>query len=293
MISATYIFVKKVFFIIRSEGIELKKQNFIKGSIILMVSAAAAKVLGAVFKIPLTNMLGGVGMSYFSCAYSIFMPVYSLEVMGLSAAVARMTAQSAALGMYENVRRIRRTALLLFSAAGLAGSLLILLLAVPFSVYTVGNRNDPVYIVIDGSDNTGCYIKEGFSVPTSGTVTKVLVDPYVRGSNKKVVSKQEELNIVAELAAIEGEVQEFTVENYYTEGNAFYYVYDGSNVSTYQNYGGYIAYVNGCWIYSAPGMKIQIDQRVSNTAVVEAVIIKDPELLTGICKTDLVKWIKR
>ena len=57
MISATYIFVKKVFFIIRSEGIELKKQNFIKGSIILMVSAAAAKVLGAVFKIPLTNML--------------------------------------------------------------------------------------------------------------------------------------------------------------------------------------------------------------------------------------------
>ena len=101
------------------------------------------------------------------------------------------------------------------------------------------------------------------------------------------------MNIVAELAAIEGEVQEFTVENYYTEGNAFYYVYDGSNVSTYQNYGGYIAYVNGCWIYSAPGMKIQIDQRVSNTAVVEAVIIKDPELLTGICKTDLVKWIKR
>lgn len=141
MISATYIFVKKVFFIIRSEGIELKKQNFIKGSIILMVSAAAAKVLGAVFKIPLTNMLGGVGMSYFSCAYSIFMPVYSLTVTGLSAAVARMTAQSAALGMYENVRRIRRTAMLLFSAAGLVGSLLILLMAVPFSVYTVGNTD--------------------------------------------------------------------------------------------------------------------------------------------------------
>lgn len=106
-----------------------------------MVSAAAAKVLGAVFKIPLTNMLGGVGMSYFSCAYSIFMPVYALTVTGLSAAVARMTARSAALGMYANARRIRRTALLLFSAAGLAGSLLILLLAVPFSVYTVGSRD--------------------------------------------------------------------------------------------------------------------------------------------------------
>ena len=67
-----------------------------------MASAAAAKLLGALFKIPLTNMLGGVGMSYFSCAYSLFMPVYALTVTGLSTAVARMTAQSTVLGMYEN-----------------------------------------------------------------------------------------------------------------------------------------------------------------------------------------------
>lgn len=104
-----------------------------------MVSAAAAKLLGAVFKIPLTNILGGVGMSYFSCAYSLFMPVYALTVTGLSSAVARMTAQSAALGMYENAAKVRRTALVLFSFAGLAGSLLILLLAKPFSVHSIGS----------------------------------------------------------------------------------------------------------------------------------------------------------
>ncbi len=115
----------------------LKKQNFIKGSIILMVSAAAAKLLGAVFKIPLTNILGGVGMSYFSCAYSLFMPVYALTVTGLSSAIARMTAQSAALGMYENAAKVRRTALMLFSLAGLLGSGIIFLLAKPFSVYSI------------------------------------------------------------------------------------------------------------------------------------------------------------
>ncbi|MCD7811431.1 MAG: polysaccharide biosynthesis C-terminal domain-containing protein [Ruminococcus sp.] len=115
----------------------MKKQNFLKGSLILMASAVLAKLLGALFKIPLTNILGGVGMSYFSCAYSLFMPIYALTVTGLSAAVARMTAQSAALGMYENAKRVRRTALALFSAAGLAGSVLILLLAKPFCVYAV------------------------------------------------------------------------------------------------------------------------------------------------------------
>ena len=102
-----------------------------------MVSAAAAKLLGALFKIPLTNVLGGIGMSYFSCAYSIFMPVYALTVTGLSSAVARMTARCAALGMYRNALKVRRIAILLFSGAGLAGSLLILLLARPFSVYSI------------------------------------------------------------------------------------------------------------------------------------------------------------
>lgn len=103
-----------------------------------MLSAAAAKALGALFKIPLTNMLGGVGMSYFSCAYSVFLPVYALVVTGISAAVARMTAQSAALGMGRNISRIGRTALALFAAVGAVGSMVTVLLAKPFCVYMAG-----------------------------------------------------------------------------------------------------------------------------------------------------------
>lgn len=134
--SATYIFVKTRkltdnFPADRNiQGvIFLKKQNFLKASLILMLSAGVSKALGALFKIPLTNLLGGVGMSYFSCAYSLFMPVYALTVTGLSAAVARMTAQSVALEMYSNARKVRSTALMMFSAVGLAGSILTFLLS--------------------------------------------------------------------------------------------------------------------------------------------------------------------
>lgn len=104
-----------------------------------MLSAMIAKALGALFKIPLTNILGGVGMSYFSCAYSLFMPIYALTVTGLSSAVARMTAQSVALGMYRNARKVRNTALLIFSAVGLVGSAVTFLLSESFSTYTAGN----------------------------------------------------------------------------------------------------------------------------------------------------------
>ena len=116
--------------------VNIRKQNFLKGSVILMLSAVTAKILGALFKIPLTNILGGIGMSYFSSAYSLFMPVYALSVTGLSSAVARMTAQNVALGMYANAKRVRSTALFLFSGVGLAGSIIILCLARPFSVYS-------------------------------------------------------------------------------------------------------------------------------------------------------------
>lgn len=158
------------------------------------------------------------------------------------------------------------------------------------SVYCVGNKKDPVYLIIDGSDNTIAYVKEGETVPTSGIITKILIDPMVRGKNKYVLAKQEELDLIAQLTGISGEVQEFTVENIYTDGNEFYYVYNESNVSVYENYGGYIAFVNGNWIYSAPGSKKE--QKENNTFIVAGIVIEDSDLITKILKTDLVKHIE-
>lgn len=125
----------------RKEGSFLKKQTFFKGSLILMISAAIAKVLGALFKIPLTNVLGGIGMGYFSCAYGLFLPIYALSVTGLSAAVAKNTAEAAATGCWKNVRRIRSTARLLFAGLGALLTLVILLAARPFAHFTAGDEN--------------------------------------------------------------------------------------------------------------------------------------------------------
>ena len=56
-----------------------RKQSFWKGSALLLASAMTAKLLGACFKIPLTNVLGGTGMGYFSTAYGLLLPVYAPE----------------------------------------------------------------------------------------------------------------------------------------------------------------------------------------------------------------------
>ena len=72
-------------------------------------------------------------MSYFSCAYGLFLPVYALTATGLTTAVAKLTAESCAFGNYRNVKKIQKVSLLLFSAAGLAGTVAVAILAGPFS----------------------------------------------------------------------------------------------------------------------------------------------------------------
>ncbi len=135
----------------------MKKQGFLYGSVILILSAVIVKIIGALFRIPLANMLGGTGMGYFSCAYGIFMIIYAVSVTGLPTAVAKLTAESMALEQYKDVRQIKKISLLLFTATGLVSTAVIAFLAYPFCKYVAGNINAvPAVIAIAPSVLFGC-----------------------------------------------------------------------------------------------------------------------------------------
>lgn len=134
----------------------MKKQSFLESSAILILSAVVTKLMGAVFRIPLANMLGGEGMGYFSSAYGIFMTVYAVSVTGLPAAVAKLTAENSALERFANVRRVKSSALLFFSAAGLAFTLLMLAAAYPFCALAGGRETVPSVLAIAPSIFFGC-----------------------------------------------------------------------------------------------------------------------------------------
>jgi len=98
-----------------------KKQSFFKGAFILSVAALIVKLLGAVFKIPLANILGGDGMGYFSTAYDIYMPVYVISNAGLPIAIARIVAESVSEGRFRDVRRTLKIANVVFLITGAIG----------------------------------------------------------------------------------------------------------------------------------------------------------------------------
>lgn len=110
-----------------------KKQSFLYGSTILMASMIIVKIIGAIFKIPLTNILHESGMGFFNSAYTIYTTVYALTVTGLSAAVARMVAENATKGRFRDVKKILKLATRVFVIMGAIGFAVIAASAGAFS----------------------------------------------------------------------------------------------------------------------------------------------------------------
>ncbi len=107
----------------------MKKQSFLKGAVILMVANAVAKILGAVFKIPLTYILGEEGMAVFNTAFSVYMTVLSFIVSGMPLALAKIISEEYALGHGASVRKAINVSLVLLSMLGIIGTIVIYIFA--------------------------------------------------------------------------------------------------------------------------------------------------------------------
>ena len=109
-----------------------KQQSFEYGALILICSTALVKVIGAIFKIPLSNLIGDLGFGYFSSAYDLFTPIYTLAMAGLPIAISRVVAEHMAEGKYNDVKGALSVTRKLFLISGFVGFALMLLLIYPF-----------------------------------------------------------------------------------------------------------------------------------------------------------------
>lgn len=116
-----------------------RRQSFLSGAAILAGAVAVTKVLGALYKIPLGNLLDSQGMAHFYAAYNIYNLLLMLSTAGLPLAASRLVARACALGRPAQTRRIFLTALLLLGAAGTVCTALMLL----FPQALAGILHDP------------------------------------------------------------------------------------------------------------------------------------------------------
>lgn len=106
-----------------------KKQGFVYGAMILMLSNILVKIIGALFKIPLSNFIGDTSMGYFSTAYSVYSMLFLISTAGLPVAISRMIAAARAKNNAREVERIYKISLAIFLAIGFVGTCLLFFLS--------------------------------------------------------------------------------------------------------------------------------------------------------------------
>lgn len=111
------------------------QHNLLSGALILMVSTVIVKVIGAIFKIPLGNLIGMTGMGYYSAAYDIYTPIYTIAMAGLPIAVSKLVAEAVAQERFRDARSLLRVAKKTFLVTGLLGFMIIALASFPFTHY--------------------------------------------------------------------------------------------------------------------------------------------------------------
>lgn len=110
------------------------RQSLLNGAIVLAVSTVVVHLIGMLYKIPLTALIGEVGRGYFNAAYDIYTPLYAVSMAGLPVAVSKLVSQNVALNRYRDARMIFKVAFRLFVITGVLGTGLLLLLSYPYSL---------------------------------------------------------------------------------------------------------------------------------------------------------------
>ncbi len=116
------------------------KQSFLHGALILMVAIALVKIIGALFKIPLSWILTPVGNGYFGNAYSLYFPIFSLATAGFPIAISRLVSENSAKGRYRDIRQIHTVSIKIFLILGIISFCIMFFGAKPYAQYAAANN---------------------------------------------------------------------------------------------------------------------------------------------------------
>lgn len=159
------------------------KQTLTESSVILIVSTAFVKIIGALFKIPLASdlFLGEVGFGYYSVAHDLYAPFYTLAISGLPVAVSHIIAENISQSLTKDAYNSFVCCKKLFVILGVIFSALLAIFAAPAliisksglnSAYSVFTIIPSVFLCFLMSVYRGYF--EGFSNMYPSAVSKVI-----------------------------------------------------------------------------------------------------------------------
>ena len=102
-----------------------ENKSFVKGAAILGAAGLVVKILGAVFRIPLGNMVSETSMAYYQPAYYIYTFFIVIATSGIPVAISRMVSERAVQGDYRGAHRAFKVSAFLMFGIGAVSFLLL------------------------------------------------------------------------------------------------------------------------------------------------------------------------
>lgn len=94
------------------------RNKLLSGALSLTVSALIVKIIGVIFKVPLSYMLGDEGMGYFNSAYTVYGFFYVIACSGLPKAITIVVAGISKSAADSELRGLCKRLLLIFGMTG-------------------------------------------------------------------------------------------------------------------------------------------------------------------------------
>lgn len=117
-----------------------KDNSFLKGAAILGMAGIVVKILGAIYRIPLSNMILDEGLGYFQTAHPLYVLLLTISTAGFPVAIAKLVSEKRAVGDYRSAHKVFKVALIGLILIGAATSIFVLFSAKTIVEY-IGNPN--------------------------------------------------------------------------------------------------------------------------------------------------------
>lgn len=152
-----------------------KKNTFYGGAAILAVGSIIVKLIGALYKIPLGNILSNESYTNFNTAYNVYNLFLTISTAGLPVALSKTISEADTLGRRNQIQRIFHVALTTFAVLGLIsfiamsffGAPLAVLMGDDSAVYCIQALSPSVLCVCIMSAFRGYYQGHSNMVPTA------------------------------------------------------------------------------------------------------------------------------
>lgn len=104
-----------------------RQRSLIGGISVLGIAGIICKVVGVLFRIPLTNMIGSIGMHLFGQVMPAYNLLLCITSAGIPVAISRMVSHYVTIGEPGNARKVFKTAFKLLTVLGIVATIFMLL----------------------------------------------------------------------------------------------------------------------------------------------------------------------